>query len=290
MQIIGKRRGLGRGLGALIPGAHMAGAEDQATPTPPTSSIPLAAIQPNPFQPRRHFPEASIAELTESIREKGILQPLLVRQVANGYELIAGERRFRAAQRAGLQEVPVTVREATDSELLEMALIENIQRENLNPIEEAEAYQRLVEEFGLTQEDVASRVGKDRSTIANTIRLLGLPSDLKAEIQRGNLSAGHARALVSIASEQQKIDLARQIVASKLTVRATERLVRDTLAKSSDIEQQAVEQRLTEALGTKVRIVTRKDGHGRIEIDYFSLDQLNGLIDRLSAAEGRANF
>ena len=281
MELVGKRKALGRGLGALIPGAYAVHPESQPAALAP-SSVPLTAIQPNPFQPRRSFSDATISELAESIRQKGILQPLIVRRTTSGYELIAGERRLRAAERAGLSEVPVTLREATDGELLEMALIENLQREDLNPIEEAHAYQRLMDEFDLTQEDIASRVGKDRSTVANTVRLLALPEEIQREIERGNLSAGHARALVSVDSENARIDLARRIIDHKLTVREAERLVKEAVAKGTDVEQRAVEQRLTEVLGTKVRLVPRRDGGGRVEISYFSLDQLNGLVERLA--------
>lgn len=270
--MIGKRRALGRGLGALIPAAEAV--EEPAD----NSVVPLSAIQPNPLQPRQVFPDDSIEELADSIRQKGILQPLLVRRVNGGFQLIAGERRFRAAQRVGLQEVPVTVREADDGELLEMALIENIQRENLNPLEEARAYRRLGDEFRLTQEEIARRVGKDRSTVANTLRLLQLPEEVQREIERGVLSAGHARALVSVGSEAEKLRLARAVVARRLTVRQTERLAK---SGATDAHQHAAQQRLTEALGTRVRFVSRRNGSGKIEIEYHNLEALNGLIDRL---------
>jgi ParB family chromosome partitioning protein len=277
MQMMGKRRALGRGLEALIPGAYA------AEESPTNTLVPLSAIQPNPMQPRQTFPDAGIDELAESIRQKGILQPLLVRRVNGGFELIAGERRFRAAQRLGIEHVPVTVRDADDSELLEMALIENIQRENLNPLEEARAYRRLTDEFGLTQEEVATRVGKDRSTVANTLRLLQLPDQIKRDIERGALSAGHARALVSVASDTAKVDLAREVVARRLTVRQTERLAKRGSRPLGDTEIQAAEERLSAALGTRVRLVSRRNGAGKIEIEYYSLAELNGLIGRLGA-------
>ena len=222
--MIGKRRALGRGLGALIPAAEAV--EEPADNT----VVPLSAIQPNPLQPRQVFPDDGIEELAESIRQKGILQPLLVRRANGGFQLIAGERRLRAAQRLGLQEVPVTVRDADDGELLEMALIENIQRENLNPLEEARAYRRLSDDFHLTQEEIAVRVGKDRSTVANTLRLLQLPGDIQRDIERGVLSAGHARALVSVGSEAEKLQLAREVVSRRLSVRQTERLAKSQVA------------------------------------------------------------
>lgn len=272
---LAKRRALGRGLGALIPSTYQ---EEKVNP----SSIPLSAIQPNPLQPRQEFGATAIEELAQSIREKGILQPLLVRRVEGGYELIAGERRFRAAQRLGLQDVPVTIRDCTDGEMLEMALIENIQRENLNPLEEARAFRRLGDEFNLTQDEIAKRVGKDRSTVANTVRLLQLPPEVQRQIERGALSAGHARALVNAGSEAAKIKLAHEVVARRLTVRETEKLAKRQVRPLADVELRATEHRLTEALGTRVRLHTRRGGAGKIEIEYYSLEELNALIDRLS--------
>jgi ParB family chromosome partitioning protein len=277
-EAVQKRRALGRGLGALIPGVY---AREEGTAN---HLAAVSAIQPNPLQPRQTFSDAGIEELAESIRQKGILQPLLVRKVNGGYELIAGERRFRAAQRLGLEHVPVTVREVSDSELLEMALIENLQREDLNPLEEAQAYRRLMDEFGLTQEAVATRVGKDRSTVANTLRLLQLPDEVKAEIARGALSAGHARALVTAGVDATKIRLAREIVAQRLTVRQTEQLAKRMARPPADVEERAIEQRLTERFGTRVRIVPHRDGSGKLEIEYHSLEALNALIGRLTTA------
>jgi len=285
MEVMGKRRALGRGLSALIPSAVP---PEEKHPT--DTLVALSAIQPNPLQPRQAFPNDSIEELAESIRQKGILQPLLVRRANGGFQLIAGERRLRAAQRLGLEQVPVTVREVSDGEMLELALIENIQREDLTPLEEARAYRRLMEEFKLTQEDVAARVGKDRSTVANTLRLLQLPGEITAALERGVLSAGHARALVSAGSDAARVRLAREVVARRLTVRQTERLAQRDTAPLRDADQQATEQRLTEALGTRVRLVSRRGGSGKIEIEYPSLQVLNGLIDRLTAAQAAAKF
>jgi len=279
MEVAAKRRALGRGLGALIPGAF--GAEQQPGGSP---MVALASIQPNAQQPRQAFSDDSINELAASIEQKGILQPLVVRRIDGGYQLIAGERRFRAAHRLGLEEVPVTIREADDGESLELALIENLQREDLNPLEEARAYRRLIDDFHHTQEEVATRVGKDRSTVANTLRLLQLPDAIKREIERGALSAGHARALVTVASEAAKLALAQEVVAKQLTVRQTEHLAKRNTRPLADTDLQAAEQRLSEALGTKVRIAHRRNASGRIEIDYYSLAELNGLIDRLSAS------
>jgi ParB family chromosome partitioning protein len=272
-----KRRALGRGLGALIPNAY--GNEEEGR----DSFVPLAAIRPNPMQPRLAFADEGIAELAESIRQKGILQPLLVRRSNGGFELIAGERRLRAAQRLGMEQVPVLVRDANDGEMLEMALIENTQREDLNPLEEARAYRRLVEEFQLTQEDIAARVGKDRSTIANTMRLLQLPPELQSQIERGALSAGHARALAAAPSATMKIQWAQEVIAQGLTVRQTENLVKRRVRPPAAPEVAAAEQRLTEHLGTRVRVLHGRNGAGRIEIEYYSLEELNGLLDRLGA-------
>ncbi len=275
-----KRRALGRGLGALIPGTYQA--EEKSDNT----HVPLAAIQSNRLQPRQAFADDAIAELAASIREKGMLQPLLVRRVNGGYELIAGERRYRAAQRLGMEQVPVSVRDVEDCEMLELALIENIQREDLNPLEEARAYRRLLQEFKLTQEEIAKRVGKDRSTVANTMRLLQLPQEVQRDIERGVLSAGHARALAGAGSAGATLQLARQVVARRLTVRQTEGLAKRTARPLADIEMRAAEERLTEALGTRVRVHSRRTGSGKIEIEYYSLEGLNSLIDRLSAAAG----
>ena len=272
---LAKRRALGRGLGALIPNTYQEEKSDQLY-------VPVAAIQPNPMQPRQAFDQAAIDELAESIRQKGILQPLLVRRVNGAYELIAGERRLRAAQQLGMEQVLVTIHDCADGELLEIALIENIQRENLNPLEEARAYRRLGDEFKLTQEEIAKRVGKDRSTVANTVRLLQLPQEVQREIERGTLSAGHARALVNAGPEAAKIKLAREIVARRLTVRETEKLAKRHARPQADVELRAAEHRLTEALGTRVRLRTRRGGAGKIEIEYYSLEGLNALIDRLS--------
>jgi ParB family transcriptional regulator, chromosome partitioning protein len=278
MDVMGKRRALGRGLGALIPSAYAA--DEPAAPT----LVPVSAIQPNPWQPRGDFADDGLAELAESIRQKGILQPLLVRRSGSGYELIAGERRYRAAQQVGIEHVPVNVRDASDAEMLEMALIENIQRENLNPLEEARAYRRLADEFHLTQDEIAARVGKDRSTVANALRLLQLPAAIQADIARGALSAGHARALLSAGADAAQIQLASEVVARRLTVRQTERLAKRADPPAADADQRAAEQRLTEVLGTRVRLLARRNGSGTIEIEYYSLDSLNVLIDRLSAA------
>ena len=227
--------------------------------------------------------EHIIDELAASIREKGLLQPLLVRPTANGYQLIAGERRFRAAQRAGLDRVPIVVREVDDVEALELALIENLQRENLNPVEEARAFKRLGDEFHLSQEDIATRVGKTRSAVTNSIRLLQLPPSVLAQLESGELSAGHGRSLLGLDSAAAQTALAKDAAARRLSVRDTEKLVRDRQTSADDVERRAVEADLARALGTRVHVKHHTDNSGRIIIEYFSLDELDGLLTRLGA-------
>ena len=274
-----RRRGLGRGLGALIPSVPATMAEERSGDG---SSAPIASIRPNPQQPREGFSEEALEELTASIRENGLLQPLLVRRSNGGYELIAGERRLRAARRAGLDHVPVTVREADDRQSLELALIENLQREDLNAMEEARAYRRLGDEFGLSQEEIARRVGKQRSTVANTLRLLLLPDDIQSQIENGTLSAGHARSLLGLESSSDQRDTARKVVDRGLSVRETEQLVRSHARASlpEDADLRALESELTRALGTRVRIRPGRKGGGRIEIEYYSDEELTGLVHR----------
>jgi len=284
-----KRRALGRGLGALIPqGAPLA--------PPVERRVPIAEIRPNPRQPRRVFDENRLAELAESIHHQGMLQPLVVRQVDQGYELIIGERRLRAAQRAGLERVSVVIKEVSDAESLEMALVENIQREELTPVEEALAYRQLMEEFHLTQEEVAARVGKSRPVVTNLLRVLSLPDEITEAIDQGSLSVGHARALLAVETPEHQIELARRVMHQGLSVRETETLVArlpeaaspgDSLRRQDgerparlDLHLGALEQELIRALGTKVRLHPRKKG-GRIEIEYYSNEELEGLVRRL---------
>lgn len=276
-----RRRGLGRGLGALIPTAPA----EQEVSGGNNSEAEIAAIRPNPYQPRDMFDQEALDELAASIREQGLLQPLIVRRNGNGFELIAGERRFRAAKLAGLERVPIVVREANDQESLELALIENLQRENLNPIEEARAFQRLVDEFDLRHEEIATRVGKTRSTVTNAIRLLQLPPDIRAQIEAGTLSAGHARSLLALASAAEQAELAGRIVRERLSVRDSERAVRKRTrnATAADVDQRALESDLSRELGTRVRLVPGKNGAGRIEIEYYSAAELDGLIARLTS-------
>jgi ParB family chromosome partitioning protein len=282
-----ERKVLGRGLGALIPTKAAHGSTDK-------NDVLLSEIRPNPAQPREVFDQAAINELAASIRQKGVLQPIVVREGPGGYELIAGERRLRAAKQAGLERVPVVIRDVRDDELLEIALIENIQRENLNPIEEARAYRRLMAEFHLTQEQVAEKVAKDRSTVANTLRLLQLPEAVREQIAAGVLSAGHARALINLGTAAEQVALAQEIVARRLNVRDTEHLVRTrqpTARGASDPDLRATEEQLGRTLGTKVKLHLRRGGRGKLEIQFFSLAELNGLVDRLNGSlRAASNF
>ncbi len=284
-----RRRALGRGLGALIT-PEPSTAEPPAESRTPTT-VPIETISPNRYQPREIFDQDAIDQLAESIKNQGLLQPLLVRSAADGYELIAGERRFRAAKLAGLREVSVQIREVDDREALELAIVENVQREDLNPVEEARAYQRLARDFDMTQDDVALRVGKTRAAISNSIRLLQLDPAILRKVEMGELSAGHARTLLSLPVGEDRTKVAGEIVAKKLNVRAAEQLVRDRSKQVDDADRKSLEASLTHALGTKVRLRTRGKARGRIEIDFYSLDQLDGLVARLSSdARAAASF
>ena len=313
-----KTGGLGRGLGALGLGKNaLAGAAKPTEPPAPAIStetaaptaqagtpaaLPVEAIRPNRFQPRREFDEAALEELRESIARHGILQPLSVRDIGGGkYELIAGERRLRAARLAGLTTVPVIFRIATDAELAEMALIENIQREDLNPIEEAHAYQRLLTEFRLSQEELARRVARSRSAIANSVRLLRLAEEVQAFIANGVLTMGQVRPLLALESAALQREAAEYIQEHELSARGAEALVKrlakdpNALKRSAqpakklapDIFVRDAEERLTRSLGTKVRIQEgREKGKGRLEISYFSMDDLERLLSLLTETEG----
>ena len=272
------RRQLGRGLAALFGEANGAAVAD-----PGSRRVPIELIRPGVFQPRRRFAEAELEALAQSIREKGILQPLLVRPLAGGeadFELVAGERRWRAAQRLGLHEVPVIVRPIADSEALEIALVENLQRENLSPLEEAEAYSRLMEEFGRSQASLAEAVGKSRSHVANTVRLLSLPGPVRRRLDEGELSAGHARALLAAADP---VALAQEVVRRGLNVRATERLVQrrtETLRpkqRPRDADTVALERELAVVLGLRVTLEAKKRG-GTLVLHYASLEQLDRVL------------
>lgn len=276
------RQALGKGLGALIPEKGIPEGEGKKA----LQQCGIEEVQPNPFQPRKTFSDEQLQELVDSIQEKGILQPLLVRRKSDGYELIAGERRWRAAQRAGLREIPILIKDVSDSEMLELSLIENIQRENLNPIEEAEAYKRLMEQFHLTQEEISKKVGKDRTTIANTVRLLRLPPEIKLSLAEGKITMGHARAFLSLEGVDKQKLLWKRLLSGGLSVRQTESLVKRLRTRSSPPprrshpEWSALIEELQRALGTKVRIVGKRK-RGKIEIDFFSPDELDRIIELL---------
>lgn len=277
---------LGRGLSALLPGR-----DDVPRGTQP-GEVDITRLSPSRFQPRRDFAEASLSELAKSIREVGIIQPIVVVARGEGFEIVAGERRWRAAALAGLQKVPITLRaQASDRDMLEAALVENLQREDLNPMEAAEAYSRLREEFQLTQEKIAERVGKDRATIANSLRILKLPASVREKIRSGLLSAGHARALVSLASPDEQEKLSEEILRRSLSVRQTEqRVARMTMGDRvrhevrRDPFTRDAEEKLSRRLQTRVRIHRRRRG-GKIEIAFGSEDELVGLYERLTGKQ-----
>ena len=277
-----EKKALGRGLKALI------GEPEESVHYEPSSGnyIAIDLIEPNPLQPREVFDEEKLAALVSSIKADGVLQPILVRRVGDKYQIIAGERRWRAARKIGLLSIPATIRDATDTEMLKIALIENLQRQDLNPIEEASAYRALIDLHDLTQETLARYVGKDRSTITNILRLLGLPDPIQAHVSRGTISMGHARALLAVDDSSAQIALCEQIIAEGLSVRQVEKLAKSGIrprrtppAHIVDPDIRRVEDELQRALGTKVRI--RSTGkRGRLEILFSSPDQLQGIIGR----------
>jgi len=278
-----EKKGLGRGLSALIP-------KVEETPENVLHWVETDRISPNPFQPRHSFDEAKIDELSASIREKGILEPLLVRRSQNSYELIAGGRRLRAAVKAGLKEVPVIVREATDTEVLQLALIENLQREDLNPIDEARAYRRLQVEFGWGQEETASKVGKSRPAVANSIRLLLLPAEVQQEVALGKLTMGQARALLGLERAAKIIAAAREVMAKGLSTRETERLVNQLKSgRRRKIDRSQLDPNLNSLiedlqrwLGTKVRLICQaKSEKGKLQIEYYSKADFDRVISKL---------
>jgi ParB family transcriptional regulator, chromosome partitioning protein len=285
--MIERRPALGKGLSALIPDA----------PDPARSGtieVDLDLLTPNDQQPRIVLDDSKLEELAASIRANGVLQPILVRRTGNTYRIIAGERRWRAAQRAGLLKVPIVVREmpeGAERQMLELALVENLQREDLNPVDEALAYQRLVDDFALTQEQVAAAVGKDRTSVANYLRLLRLPEEVRGDLAAGSLSMGHARALLALPDAAAQRQAAREIIVRSLSVRDTEALVKkmtapvspraSTAAPPNDVHTRAAEDRLRFALGTKVRIVRSRSGAGAIEISFGSESELNRLYAQL---------
>ncbi len=282
MEAEGKRRALGRGLQSLLP-------VPQRTDGRSYFLCPIEDLKPQRAQPRKRFDETKIEELAGSIREQGVIQPLVVRRLASGtFEIIAGERRWRAAQRAGLHALPVVVQEATDSAAFELALVENLQREDLSPLEAAEGYERLLGEHGYTQDDLARRVGKDRSTIANTMRLLKLPESVRARLAQGQISEGHARALLACPDTRSIELFAARIVRESWSVRQTESAVRAAAKGAAPTPgnmaqtpaSRSLSERLQRALGARVRVVDRK-GKGRLEIQYASYDDLDRIVDRI---------
>jgi ParB family chromosome partitioning protein len=275
-----QKKALGRGLQTLIPVGNAAGRDE-------IEDVPLSLVSPNPFQPRRAFDEAELDELANSVKAKGVLQPILVRKLGDGgYELIAGERRWRAAKLAGLKKIPAIVRPATDAEAMEMALIENLQRKDLNPMEAARAYQRLMKEFGLTQETVARTLGKERSSIANTVRLLALQPEVQAWVESDQLSLGHAKVLLAVSDPEQQVRLGRRAATEKLSVRDLERLVRPAhrAGRSNNARKghrpSEIEERMSRRLGTKVRLIHGKTG-GKIVVDFYSPADLERVIDMI---------
>lgn len=290
------KRGLGKGLDAMIPVPESSSSGKMETKTEDKSSetiVKITQVEPNREQPRKNFDEDALQELADSIKQFGLLQPILVQDRKTYYEIIAGERRWRAAKLAGLKEVPVIIRDYTDQEIVEISLIENIQREDLNPIEEAQAYKRLLTEFNLKQDEVAERVSKSRTAVTNSMRLLKLCDEVQQMIIDDMLSTGHARALISIEDPEQQYMLAQKIFDEKLNVRDVEKLVKNlnkaekpkkeiSEDKSLEIIYQDVEEKLKQSLGTKVEISSKGNGSGKIEIEFYNHDDLERIIELLS--------
>lgn len=310
---------LGRGLGALLGGSQPSSAKPQSAKAteepisyPPLkpedavqgsnlspSHLPIDDIRPCPFQPRRTFEETPLEELADSIREQGLIQPLVVRRKSDHWELIAGERRWRASQKAGLKEVPIIIRDADDREVLELALIENLQRENLNPIEEALGYRQLIQQFQLKQEEAAIKVGKSRAAVANALRLLKLPDEIQNDLRDGKLSVGHAKVLLGLGTDEEKTQIGRRIIKDGLSVRQTESMISDlhqkqkdkqlnvthpvTRNNEKDVHVAHMEQRLVEKFNTKVRL-KYQEGKGALEIRFFSDEELESILTNLGVS------
>lgn len=291
----GQRKVLGRGLSALLPQRTVPVSAPEPTPAEPgihAAVVAISDIEPNPLQPRTVFDSARLQELADSIRANGIIQPLLVRRKGPHFELIAGERRLRAAKIAGVAEVPVIVQDYTDERLLEVALVENIQREDLNPIETAQALERLTREMGLSHDEIATRTGKDRTTITNLIRLLRLPPDVQLLLAERRLSMGHARAILGLPTSDLQQQLAEKTAAQGFSVRQVERLVKKMNEPRQATEQplqdpniKAAVAELERALGTRVRIVEKSDQRGRVEIEYYSQEELQRVYELLLSAD-----
>lgn len=301
------KKGLGKGLGAIF-GEDVVkeSEEEQAKAKAETAAkkeknnelmVKVALITPNKEQPRKNFDEEQLQELADSIKQYGVLQPLLVKKEGSFYEIIAGERRWRAAKMAGIKEVPVVLREYSKQEAMEIALIENVQREDLNPIEEAQAYQRLIKEFGLTQEEIAVRVSKNRATITNTMRLLKLDEQIQKMLIQGVITSGHARALLSLENSEQQLKAVKQVIEGSLSVRETERLVKRLIKEESGEEKskkekkdeallliyQSLEERMKTVMGTKVSIHNKDKNKGRIEIEYYSEAELERIVEMIES-------
>ncbi|SFF92338.1 ParB/RepB/Spo0J family partition protein [Pontibacter chinhatensis] len=293
-----RKGGLGRGLGSLLEGNKYTGKTESSTlnDVNTIADIAIDQIQTNPFQPRTHFDQAALEELAESIKVQGIIQPITVRQLGpNSYQLISGERRYQASKIAGLTVIPAYIRKADDQQMLEMALIENIQRENLNAIEIALSYQRLLTECSLKQEELGERVGKKRTTVTNYLRLLKLPPDIQIALRDNVITMGHARALINIDTIEQQLDVFKEVVAKELSVRKVEELVRNlqNAKKKPDPQQQlqfnkyedelkTVERKLASQFGTKIQVKANNDGKGEIKIPFVSVDELNRILELLN--------
>lgn len=298
-----KRNGLGKGLDSLIPNKTVKTTEKQANKTQKEkvkveksgeTIVKITQVEPNSEQPRKDFDEDALLELTDSIKQFGVLQPLLVQKKNDYYEIIAGERRWRAAKLAGLKEVPVLVREYTEQEVVEISLIENIQRENLNPIEEAIAYKRLLKEFHLKQDEIAERVSKSRTAVTNSMRLLKLNSKVQQMVIDDMISTGHARALLALEDEEQQYTIANKIFDEKLSVRETEKLIKilknpKKTAKKEKIEHtfiyENLEEKMKGIMGTKVNVNPKSNGKGKIEIEYYSEEELERIFDLIMSIQ-----
>ena len=286
-----EKRGLGRGLGALIP--EQGSREDskllKAGKVQIVISIPLDKIKANKFQPRAEFDKQALNDLAASIKEKGFIQPVVVRSQQDGYELIAGERRFRAAKMLNLNEVPAIIKDVSDIDSLELSIIENVQREDLNPIDQAKAFKRLLDEFNMTQEGISATIGKDRATVANILRLLKLPEKIQAFVSRGTISMGHAKAILGLDKESEQIKLCTKVIKNDLSVRDTEgyakKLSGGTKKKKPEKDPNliVIEEQLSDVLGTKVKILRSKQG-GKIEIEFYSEKDLERVVTRLKSS------
>lgn len=292
-----KSRGLGKGLDSLIPVGNAEGKGKiginsvPASEEKPDKMVKITMVEPNRDQPRHKFDEEALNELADSIKQYGIISPIIVQNRKDHYEIIAGERRWRAAKIAGLKEIPVIIKNFTEQEIVEISLIENIQRENLNPIEEALAYKRLLTEFHLKQEEVAQRVSKSRTAVTNSMRLLKLADEVQQMIIDESLTTGHARALITIEDQSKQIEIAKKVVNEKLSVRDIEKLVKDlnkpkkekkeSKQLKNDFIYQDIEEKLKQSLGTKVTVSAKEDGSGKIEIDFYSSEELDRILDLL---------